>query len=258
MYIILCCKLDFQVTRLTCGGFVLGLRLNHCIADGVGICQFLKAVGEIARGVATLTVPPAWNREIFQPRAKPVVKYPHHDYEYGHVEEDEYKALLMQPIEERNHISYIFGSKEIDALKAQTEGERYTTFEVLSACLWQSRTRALNFPAHRDVKLLFALNARSQFQKSLPAGYYGNVITCACAKTKARDLIDQPLSFAVKLIKEAKIRVDEEYMRSAIDFLELKGRPRFHVGGTSYVISDTTKLDLGGADFGWGKAVYAG
>nr|CAD1838148.1 unnamed protein product [Ananas comosus var. bracteatus] len=41
--------LVFQVTRLLCGGFILGMKFNHVICDGYGLVQFLTAVAELAR-----------------------------------------------------------------------------------------------------------------------------------------------------------------------------------------------------------------
>jgi len=243
-----------QVTRLRCGGFVLGLRSNHCMSDGVGIAQFVNALSEMARGAASPAVPPVWNREMLRPSEKPTVKFPHHEYDQP--TPDEYKKL-MSPPEETHVKSFFFGSRDIEALKRQVEGSKCTTFEALSACLWQSRTKALNLPADQDLRLLFALNARSRFQPALPTGYYGNAISFACAEAKARDLTHQPLSFVVKLINEAKRRIDEEYVRSAIDMMEVKGRPHFAVGG-SYIITDLSKVEYTKADFGWGEAVYGG
>ena len=52
------------------------------MTDGVGIIRFLKAAGEIARGSTSSAIPPVWNREILRPRAKPLIKYPHHEYDY--------------------------------------------------------------------------------------------------------------------------------------------------------------------------------
>ncbi|CAN6342598.1 unnamed protein product [Urochloa humidicola] len=43
--------LHVQVTRLRCGGFIFGLQICHCMADGTGIVQFLTALTEFARGV---------------------------------------------------------------------------------------------------------------------------------------------------------------------------------------------------------------
>jgi hypothetical protein len=246
--------MNFQVTRLRCGGFVLGLRFNHCMSDGVGIAQFLNALGEMARGAASPTVPPVWNREILRPREKPTVEFPHHEYDQP--TPDEYKQLTA-PQDEMSIKSFFFGLREIEALKRQVEGSKCTTFEAVSACLWQSRTKALNLPSHQDLRLLFALNARSRFQPPLPAGYYGNAISFACAEAKAWDLTHQPLSFAVNLINKAKRRIDEKYLRSAIDLMEVKGRTHFAIGG-SYIITDVSKVEYAKSDFGWGKAVYGG
>eukprot|EP00253_Pinus_taeda_P011129 PITA_11129 len=243
-----------QVTRLKCGGFVLGLRSSHCMSDGVGIAQFLKALGEMARGAPRPAVPPVWNREVLRPREKPTVEFSHH--EYATPTPDDYKQL-MAPHDDMSIKSFFFGLRDIEALKRRVEGSNCTTFEALSACLWQSRTKALNLPADQDLRLLFPLNARSRFQPPLPAGFYGNALSFACAVAKARDLTHQPLSFAVNLINDAKKRIDDKYLRSAIDLMEVKGRPHFAVGG-SYIITDLSKVEYGKADFGWGKAVYGG
>jgi len=217
----------------------LGLRFNHCMSDGVGIAQFLNALGEMARGAPSPTVPPVWNREILRPREKPTVEFPHHEYDQP--TPDEYKQLTAHQ-DEMIIKSFFFGLREIEALKRQVEGSKCTTFEAVSACLWQSRTKALNLPSHQDLRLLFALNARSRFQPPLPAGYYGNAISIACAEAKAGDLTHQPLSFAVNLINKAKRRIDEKYLRSAIDLMEVKGRRHFAIGG-SYIITDVSKIE---------------
>ena len=188
----------------------MGLRSNHCISDGVGIAQFIKALSEMARGAAIPPVPPVWNREILRPREKLIVKFPHHEYIQS--TPDEYKQLMFPHDQEEEEISvkaFFFGPRDIEALKRQVEGNKCTTFEAISACLWQSRTKALNVPADKDLRFIFPLNARSRFQPPLPAGYYGNAIILACAEVKTRDLINQPLSFAVNLINEAKRRIDE-------------------------------------------------
>jgi len=145
--------------------------------------------------------------------------------------EDKHGELLRASAEEMNFKSFFFGAKEVEALKRHVEGIKCSAFEVLSACLWQSRTKALNIPADQELRLIFVLDARSRFQPPLPAGFYGNTISFACAQAKAGDLSDQPLSFVVKLIKETKRMIDEEYMRSVIDMMEMKGHPLIKAGG---------------------------
>ncbi|CAM8912861.1 unnamed protein product [Rhodiola kirilowii] len=51
-----------QVTRFQCGGFSLGLRICHCLCDGLGAMQFLKAWAETARSGTLVTDPnPCWD-----------------------------------------------------------------------------------------------------------------------------------------------------------------------------------------------------
>lgn len=250
----------FQVTRLRCGGFVVGMRFNHCVSDGTGITQFLNSLGEIARGAASSKVPPVSNREILRPRAKPTADYPGLR-EYCEFE-DKYQESFVPgaAAEEKMSLkSFYFGSREIAALKRQIKGLKFSTpFEVISACLWRSRTEALNIPADQELAFMFPLNARNRFRPALPAGYYGNTLASANAMTTARDLTHRPLSYAVKLINEGNRRVNDEYMRCMIDLAQLNGRPLSPSDG-SFIVSDVSKvmLDIAESDFGWGKAVYA-
>jgi hypothetical protein len=100
--------------HLKCGGFVLGLRSNHCMGDGVGPVQFVNAMSEMVRWAMSPTVPPVWNRRILQPREKHTVEFPHHEYDQPML--DEYKSLMV-PLEEMNIKSFFFGLKAIEALK---------------------------------------------------------------------------------------------------------------------------------------------
>jgi hypothetical protein len=70
-----------QVTRLACGGFILGVRLHHTMADAQGLVQFLSAVAELARGAAAPTVRPVWGRALLTARAPPRPGFAHREYD---------------------------------------------------------------------------------------------------------------------------------------------------------------------------------
>lgn len=238
-----------QVTRLRCGGFVFAMLYNHTMSDARGIVQFSSALSEMAKGATRPSVLPVWKREILRPRTNPEVKFPF--YAYDEIEDEDVQMVI--PTQDLTCASFFFGPKEIESLKTQARGE-CTTFEVLSACIWRSRTKVFQVPAEQEVRLIFPLDARTIFDPPLPEGFYGNAIASACVKTTAGELANTSLYFTVKLIKEAKMTVNDEYMRSLIDFMELKGRPYFTMFG-SLVASQNSNMAVGNIDFGWGKAV---
>nr|CAD1824029.1 unnamed protein product [Ananas comosus var. bracteatus] len=52
-----------QVTVFKCGGIAVGICFSHLVFDGQGAAQFLKAVGEMARGLPEPSVMPIWSRD---------------------------------------------------------------------------------------------------------------------------------------------------------------------------------------------------
>ncbi|KAF8677903.1 hypothetical protein HU200_046388 [Digitaria exilis] len=51
------------------------------MCDATGIVQFLSAVGELARGLSSPTVSPAWSRELLEACSPPEPTFPHHEYD---------------------------------------------------------------------------------------------------------------------------------------------------------------------------------
>ncbi|CAM0948271.1 unnamed protein product [Alopecurus aequalis] len=71
----------FQVTRLSCGGFVLAVRLMHTMADAQGLVQFLSTVAELARGATVPPLNPVWGRELLEARNPPRPGFVHREYD---------------------------------------------------------------------------------------------------------------------------------------------------------------------------------
>ncbi|KAM3682624.1 hypothetical protein ACB098_12G086800 [Castanea mollissima] len=250
-----CPLLLIQVTRLRCGGFTFALRLNHLMSDAPGLALFMNALGEIARGACAPSIPPVWQRELLNARNPPQVTCTHHEFD----ELVEPQTLIINPLHELACCSFFFGSTQVSAIREKIPHHlgKYSTFEILTAFLWRSRTIALSPNPEDQVRLIFMNSVRAILNPPLPRGYYGNAYAISLAVTTVGKLCENPLEYALELVRKAKANVTDEYVRSFIDLVVTKGRPRTTIV-KSFVVSNTARVGLRDVDYGWGKAVYGG
>ncbi|KAL5713292.1 hypothetical protein ACHQM5_015384 [Ranunculus cassubicifolius] len=248
-----CPLLLIQVTRLACGGFTFASRLNHTLSDAAGLVQFMKAVGELARGEATLSLEPVWNRELMSARDPPRVTCFHHKCDQMPPPDG-----IPMPIVEMSDQAFFFGPQEVAALRKclPTDLSKSTSFEIISACIWRCRTIALDLDPSSEMRLLCTINARGKLK--LPAGYYGNGFVFSIAVAEAGKICENPFGYTLELVKKAKNDVTEEYVRSFVDLMVINGRPHVAAVEGSYLISDVSRLGFLEIDFGWGKPIYGG
>ena len=243
------------MTKFKCGGFVLGLCMNHCIFDGLGAMEFVNSWGETARGLP-LKVPPFLDRSILKARNPPKADFPHH--EFAEIEDVSNTTKLYE--EEMLYRSFCFDPEKLEKLKkaAMEDGvlPKCTTFEALSAFVWRARSKALGMKPEQQTKLLFAVDGRQRFRPPIPAGYCGNGIVLTNSLCSAGELLENPLSFSVGLVQEAVKMVTDGYMRSAIDYFEItRARPSL---AATLLITTWSRLSFHTTDFGWGEPVLSG
>ncbi|OIW13460.1 hypothetical protein TanjilG_22251 [Lupinus angustifolius] len=248
-----------QVTRLQCGGFIFAVRLNHAMSDAIGMSQFMKGLAEIARGEPKPLILPVWHRELLFARDPPRITCIHNEYEKPQLHDNNNNNFILQ------HSSFFFGPKELASIHRllPNHHSKSSTSDILTAFLWRCRTIALQpeNPNH-EFRLLNVLNARygrSSFNPPLPEGFYGNAYVTPAAITTAEKLCNNPVEYALGLMKKAKNEGTEEYVHSVADLMVIKGRPSYFYNDIGYLeVSDLTKARFRDVDFGWGKAAYGG
>ncbi|KAF7096897.1 hypothetical protein CFC21_098782 [Triticum aestivum] len=233
-----------QVTQFACGGFVVGFRFSHAVADGPGAAQFMSAMGEIARGRAAPSLAPAWGREaIPSPPAAPV-------------------GPLPVPTELRlQYLAMDISTDYIDHFKArflEETGHRCSAFEVLIAKAWQARTRAAGFARGSPVHVCFAMNARPALRpRALPDGFYGNCYYIMRVSAAAEAVSEAPLNEVVRLIREGKKRLPSEFARWSRGEAGGDGDPyRITSDYRTLLVSDWSRLGFAEVDYGWGAPVH--
>ncbi|XP_022852561.1 methanol O-anthraniloyltransferase-like [Olea europaea var. sylvestris] len=246
-----------EVTRFICGGFALGIRLNHTMADAYGMMQFLNSISELIKGASAPSISPVWQREQYlNARSPPRITCMHHEFEQIRQSRD------FMDSDKLFRTSIFFTPKVIQALynrlSLSGSSRRCSRFDLIIACLWKCRTNALN-PSNPDetVRLSVITNLRGKPGLKIPTGYYGNAFVYPAAVSTARILCTAPLSYAVQLIQNAKAQMSEEYIKSVADLIVIKKRPKYATDW-NFLVSDITRLRGEKIDLGWGNAVYGG
>uniref|UniRef100_A0ACD5VWQ5 Uncharacterized protein n=1 Tax=Avena sativa TaxID=4498 RepID=A0ACD5VWQ5_AVESA len=242
--------LTVQLTRFRCGGFVLGLAMNHCLADGIAAAEFLRSWAETARGVP-LSTPPFANRTVLRARTSPTVAFPHEEF----AEMEDVSGLADLRDEPRVHRAFTIDGARLARLKRQTAAR--STFVALTAFVWRATARAMRMRPEQRSRLMFAVDVRRRVDPPLPRGFYGNAVVFACCVSAAGDLHAGPVSEAARSVQDAIGRTDDAFVRSAIDHIEV-ARARAPSMAATTLVTAWNRLGFHAADFGWGEATQSG
>ncbi|KAL3680333.1 hypothetical protein R1sor_023289 [Riccia sorocarpa] len=141
---------------------------------------------------------------------------------------------------------------------------QYTSYEMLSAHIWRCVSIARGLKGAQESKLYIATDGRTRMVPPLPKGYFGNVIFTSTPIARADDLVEKPTHFGASKIHESVARMDDEYLKSALDYLELQPDLSKLVRGShtfrspNLGITSWARLPIYDADFGWGRPIFMG
>ncbi|KAF8400503.1 hypothetical protein HHK36_013801 [Tetracentron sinense] len=262
--------LVLQVTHFKCGGVSLGVGMQHHVADGASGLHFINTWSDMARGL-DITIPPLIDRTILRARDPPCPAFHHIEYQPP-------PSLRTTPLlqttksqsgpESTSAAMLKITRDHLNILKAKAKSNesgntaKYSTYELLAGHVWRCLCKARGLPDDQETKLYITTNGRSRFRPALPPGYFGNVIFAATPIALSGDLQSQPLTCVAGRIHDAVVRMDDTYLRSALDYLELLPdltdvvQPAFR--SPNIRINSWARLPIHDADFGWGRPIFMG
>ncbi|KAG5244819.1 shikimate O-hydroxycinnamoyltransferase [Salix suchowensis] len=262
-----------QATFFKCGGVCLGVGLHHILGDGSSAIHFINSWSEIARGLS-LTTPPFIDRTLLGARAPPIPAMHHVEYDppptlNTSTSDDQTPETQKNPKPTRAEILTI-SSDQLRTLKNKSRKDiaddavYYSTFETLAAHIWQCTCKARGVSDDQATKLHIPTDGRSRLKPPLPVGYCGNALFTTAVLGLSGDIRPKPLVDTVAKIRGALKRMDSEYLRSAIDYLQvqpeleaLKRGPHTFKSPNMNIVSWMT-MPIYDADFGWGRPYFMG
>ncbi|GMN20072.1 hypothetical protein TIFTF001_045275 [Ficus carica] len=232
---------------------------------------------DFARGLEIVTIPPYFDRTLLRSRNPPQSVPDRVEYQYAlhkNGSPQNTKSHESGIIETKNvKVSNLIVTKEqLNVLKEKAKelyedgnAINYSTFEVLSAHIWKCACIARATLDNEETKLYYPVSGRfSRLQPPLPDGYFGNVNFRAVSIAVVGDLKSKPLSYAASRIHETLVRMDNDYLRSSVDYLEQLPEisaaayaPQMHMS-PNFTITSWVRFPSYDTDFGWGRPVYMG
>ncbi|KAK0595170.1 hypothetical protein LWI29_004229 [Acer saccharum] len=255
--------LVLQVTYFKCGGVTLGVGMHHSLADGASSLRFIKTWADIACGISSTTITPLHDRKLLlRVRIPPTPALVHHN------EYDIISSQQISDIADENHSTVMFNItlEQLKTLKRKSsvEDRKFSTFELLAAHIWQCTCKARGLAEDLATRLYIPVDGRSRLDPPLPDGYFGNVLFSSTSVALSSDLKSEPLSNTAVRIQKALKQMDNEYLRSALDYLQMQTdltplirRPNAF-RSPNLNINSWVRLPVHDADFGWGRPVFMG
>ncbi|XP_071705127.1 shikimate O-hydroxycinnamoyltransferase-like [Rutidosis leptorrhynchoides] len=253
------------VTYFKCGGVSLGVGMHHYVADASSAGHFIKAWSDMARGL-DLTIHPFLDRTLLLARDPPRPVYEHIDYKNA-------PLINSSPVSTANEIVvsiFKITREQLNLLKAISKKEgntiNFSSFEILSAHIWKCVCEARGLPDDEKTALYLVTDGRARLQPALPPGFFGNVSFLTASRAVAGEIKANPIWYAASIIHDALVKMNDDYLKSTIDYLEVQhdikdvvaSLVQSFTAGSNLGINSWVNLPSYEVDFGWGRPIFVG
>ncbi|BFG42716.1 hypothetical protein CerSpe_289900 [Prunus speciosa] len=255
---------SFQFTQLGCGSLVFASRFNHCAVDGVAVREFEANLAALTRG-GNLVIRPNADRTMFKAQNPPNISFPHFEYSKATDRTGIFTVRGMSGTNRKlsttlnpTRLIYLSQDRIASLQKAALKDGKLkscTSFQVVAAMTWKARSIAVDMPDEKTSTILIPVNVRKRVVPPAPPGFAGNALVPAFAHATVKELKEEDDSSLVRKVQEGVERLDDEYVRSGIDWLEVnKGVP---CEEDSFSLVSWWKLGIEHGEFSWGKVKCA-
>lgn len=237
--------------------------MHHTLSDGLSSLHFINTWSDKAHGLS-VAIPPIIDRSLLRARDLPTPVFEHVEYHPP--------PALISTLEKQISPSYPESTStsmlrltldQINGLKSKAKGDG-STYEILAAHIWRCACKARGLLDDQPTKLYVATDGRSRLNPPLPPGYLGNVVFTATPMAKSGEFKSESLADTARRIHYELARMDDKYLRSAIDYLESQSDLSALVKGPTYFASPNlnvnswTRLPIYESNFGWGRPIFMG
>ncbi|KAL3846299.1 hypothetical protein ACJIZ3_003702 [Penstemon smallii] len=248
----------FQITSFKCGGFAIGMSMNHVLFDGIGAQTFMENLATQAFDDKPLSIIPSHNRHILAARSPPQVTSPHPEFFKPDIQPVSGPPVFDCKKEDLDYKIFKFTTKSIDNLKEKARSTETTTrissLTVVAALIWRCKALSLPYDENRVSTLLNVIDIRSRLDPPLPNSFCGNAVLVSYSSAKCGDIEEGQFCNLAEMVAVGPKRVTDEYARSVIDWLEVnKGLPC-----GEYMVSSWLRLRFDEVVYPWGQPVYSG
>lgn len=245
-----------QVTTFKCGGVSLVMGLNEILADGASATHFETSWASIARG-QLVTLSPFFDRTVLCARSPPTSVFHHIEHNQPPMLNENHSQNRSDACMEVLEITPDQLSKLKDIARGPN-GEYFSTYEVLTAHIWRCVSKARGLSNDQATKLRIPTDCRTRFDPQLPQGYFGNAVLGATPIALCGELKSESLRESVYRIRKAIKRMDNEYLRSSLDWLEQNKDflTEQSCSNPNLSIVSLMRLPYYDTDFGWGIPIF--